>query len=173
MYALKTQEKPLGLTMTTTSTVEMLSTLHLPEPWLSFATTARKVGGILLVSLVAVAGGACAGYPRPASPTPEYRERTLTAAEIGRVDVRTALDAIQLLRPDFLTWTRGSGFGYGRLRVYIDHVPASGPQALASIPAVTVKSIRLLRAYEATFEYGTNNNAGALEVLTAAPRFMK
>jgi len=36
---------------------------------------------------------------------------------------------------------------------------------------VTVRSIRLLRSFEATFEYGTNNVAGALEVLTGAPRF--
>ena len=151
----------------------MADTLKTPDPRVTFATTARKLGRIVLVSLVAFAGGACGGYPRPVSPRPEFPERTLTAAEIGRVDVRTALDAVKLLRPDFLSWTRGSGYGYGRLRVYIDHVPASGPDALATIPAVSVKSIKLLRSYEATFEYGTNNNAGALEVITGAPRFSR
>ncbi len=173
MYGLNRQETTVGFTMTTGRVGEMLSTLQTPDPGASFATTARKLGRIVLVSLVALAGGACGGYPRPASPAPEYPERTLTAAEIGRVDVRTALDAIKLLRPDFLSWTRGSGYGYGRLRVYIDHVPASGPEALSTIPAVSVKTIRLLRSYEATFEYGTNNNAGALEVLTGAPRFTR
>ncbi len=161
------------MTVTTGKPDGMISTLEVPDAQVSFATTARKVGRILLVSLVALSGGACAGFARPASPAPEYRERTLTAEEIGQVDVRTALDAVRLLRPDFLTWNRGAGYGYGRVRVYIDHVPARDLEALAAIPAVTVKSIKLLRAYEATFEYGTNNNAGALEVLTAAPRFTR
>ncbi len=173
MYALKRQETTVGSTVTTGSPNGMLSTLEMPDPRQSFATAARKIGRIVLLSLVAVSGGACAGYPRPGSPAPEFQERTLTAAEIGRVDVRTAFDAIQLLRPQFLSWSRGSGYGYGRLRVYIDHVPASGPEALRTIPAMTVSSIRLLRSYEATFEYGTNNNAGALEVLTRAPRFAR
>lgn len=173
MYALKRQETTVGFTMTTGTPSGMLDTLQTPDPRVSFATAARKLGRIVLLSLVAVTAGACAGYPRPASPAPEYPERTLTAAEIARVDVRTALDAVRLLRPDFLSWDRGAGYGYGRLRVYIDHVPASGPEALGSIPAVSVKSIKLLRSFEATFEYGTGNNAGALEVLTGAPRFTR
>ncbi len=42
-----------------------------------------------------------------------------------------------------------------------------------SMPAVTVGSIGLLRAYEAMLEHGNANNARALEVLTGAPRLRK
>lgn len=136
---------------------------------ISTSTTVRHVATVLM-SFAVCACAACGSFqPRPGTAVPEYSPRTLTAAEIQQVDARTALDAIQLLRPEFLTWTRGAESGFGHVRVYVDHVPGHGLEDLVRIPAVTVKSVKLLRSYEATFEYGTDNNAGALEILTQAP----
>ncbi len=59
MYALKRQNRTVGLTMTAGRLDGMISTLEMPDPRFSFATTARRCGGMVLLSLVALSGSAC------------------------------------------------------------------------------------------------------------------
>ncbi len=125
----------------------------------------------LTLTVLAFGSGACAGFhPRPAAPRPESvrHERVLLRSEIAAQDVRTAYEAVVRLRPEFLTWTRGAETTSGPLGVYIDGMRASLDR-LQTIPAASVREIRLLRASEATFGYGEGNQAAALDVRTGAP----
>ena len=135
-------------------------------------TTQANLLRTALAALVLAYSSACAVlHPRPgASASYDVRAgMVLKGNEIRACDVRTAYDAIERLRPQFLRWTRGSEAGAGQLAVYIDQMRASGLERLRLIPAASVREIRLLRADEATLRYGSGNNAGALDVVTGPP----
>jgi len=89
MFAPKAQAPSVSFMTAARRLGGMVFTLKTRDARISVTATARTLSGIALVTAVTLAGGACAGFsPRAASPAPEYPERTLTAAEIARVDVR-------------------------------------------------------------------------------------
>jgi hypothetical protein len=89
---------------------------------------------------------------------------------IGEVELTntiavTAYEAIQRLRPTFLTWTR-SVTPYENRRVFVDGLEMGGLETLHSIPVLSIHEIRLLSGIEAAGRYGTTNSAGALLITT-------
>ena len=126
----------------------------------------RNVPAVFVV-LGLVLIGACSQAQPEGRPT---RDRNvLTAAELERVAVETAYDAIQRLRPDFLR-------PRGRLSlenpaaslpvVYLDDIRLGGPDALRTIRVADVHEIRYLSASDATTRYGTGHPGGVIAVIT-------
>ncbi|MBV6522175.1 MAG: hypothetical protein MNPFHGCM_02321 [Gemmatimonadaceae bacterium] len=140
------------------------------ETWRGLAT------GLLLVASLACAS---ANAP-PASPSSGVSSDLITLAEIERGNFRTALQAVESLRPNMLRQRaltlRQGGTGNrmatsasdARVPVvaYVDDVRVGDASRLAEIPAVTVREIRYVNAREATTRWGTNHASGAILVYT-------
>jgi hypothetical protein len=87
----------------------------------------------------------------------------LTAAEISRVQVNSAYEAVQALRPNFLLGMRGRSVR----AVYLNGVRLlGGMENLRMIEASTVRQIVFLSGIDATTRYGSGNGAGVLMVNT-------
>lgn len=118
------------------------------------------------VILAAVALSACSARQggRPIS-----SRNILTATEIERTNASTALDAVQTLRPYFLT-TRGSQSiqdpNPPRAVVYLDGMRLGPPNTLAMINASSVVTIEYLSAIEASSRFGMGHGGGAILVTT-------
>lgn len=113
---------------------------------------------------VLVAATACARPPARSVNTdgPRRARDVITAADLDRVSVVTAFDAIKQLRPEFLTFRRG-----GRPpAVYVDYVRAGGIETLRDVPVAHVVTVRFLSAIDATTRFGTGNDGGAILILT-------
>ncbi len=100
-----------------------------------------------------------------------HSPNVITAEELATVDVANAYQAVQRLRPQFLTASRGpterggaAGATDGGIQVYLDDTHAGDVRALTQIPVSGIKEIRFLTAIEATQRYGTGNSAGAIVV---------
>jgi hypothetical protein len=96
----------------------------------------------------------------------------LDAAEIQAAgpQIRTAYDAIEQLRPQFLRTRANPTVGGSRLdpvRVYVDGTPWGEPESLRSMRAEEVVRIRFIRPNDAQTRYGLNHGSGALEVTTS------
>jgi hypothetical protein len=111
----------------------------------------------------------------PATPEASARHRVsaatgpLRAEEIARIQVQTAYEAVEQLRPDFLH-TRGTvsarDIAEQTPEVYINGVHvAGGVGALRSIPASSVTLVRRISAVDATQRYGANHLSPVLEVV--------
>ena len=85
--------------------------------------------------------------------------------ELASIPAGTAFEAVQRLRPTFLTWTRAIT-PYERRLVFVDGIQMGGLEALESIPSNSIREIRLLNGIEAAGRYGTTNSAGALIITT-------
>lgn len=114
--------------------------------------------------ITAIALGGCLHWGRAGTST-----APLTAAEISRIDVRTAYDAVERLRPEFLR-TRGTTSmitaAPDAVIVYVDGVRFGGAEALREIPAELVVSIIRISAADANMKHGLGHTVGALEVRT-------
>ena len=92
----------------------------------------------------------------------------ITRAELNTLDLSTAYDAVQRLRPHFLR-----GRGSTSIRdpnpvlpvVYIAGVKQGGPEALQRVRVSEVSEIRYIGASDATTRYGTGHTGGAIEVI--------
>jgi hypothetical protein len=103
---------------------------------------------------------------------PEYDPYVITALEIqSREGLRTALDAVRSLRPQFLR-TRPSGSTSNRepvpIAVYVNGARRAGVEALDQIQAIAVIEIRWLSGRDATTRFGANHESGALLVSEGA-----
>ena len=93
----------------------------------------------------------------------------ITAAEVESINVSTAYEAVQQLRPHFLQ-TRGQASiqdpSAGEPIVYVNGVRYGGTDALNGIRAMDVAEFRFLSASDATTRYGTGHVGGVIEVRT-------
>ena len=132
--------------------------LHPPRfaaGWLQRAT-------VCLAVLVLLACGTTGGGTRRGSSNVISRE------ELSNLDISTAYDAVQRLRPHFLR-----GRGSASIRdpnpvlpvVYISGVKQGGPEALHRVRVSEVDEIRYINAADATTRYGTGHTGGAIEVV--------
>ncbi|HEX5435731.1 MAG TPA: hypothetical protein VFW98_01130 [Gemmatimonadaceae bacterium] len=92
----------------------------------------------------------------------------LSAAEIRRAGVATALDAIQRLRPEFLVSrapvTGANASGYPA--VYVDGAEFGTVVSLKTMSAETIAEIRWISPEDATTRWGTNYPNGVILVTT-------
>jgi hypothetical protein len=132
----------------------------------------RLIWGVAAVLLVGCARPTPTA--EPASPEAAAKRRSaasgpLRAEEIAGIQVQTAYEAVERLRPDFLQ-TRGTvsalDIAEQSPEVYINGVHVrGGVQALRSIPASSVTLVRRISAVDATQRYGANHLSPVLEVV--------
>lgn len=98
---------------------------------------------------------------------PGGNRNVITSDEIRALNVSTAMDVVQRLRPEFLR-----GRGRASIQdpaaqfpvVYVDGVRAGGIDALRTIGATDVLEIRYINSTDATTRYGTGHTGGVIEV---------
>lgn len=86
--------------------------------------------------------------------------------------LRTALDAVEQLRPHFLRSRANPTAGVGARRVdpvvvYVNGTSWGGPEALSRIRVGEVGTIRFVRPSDAQTRYGMGHGSGAIEVTLA------
>lgn len=124
----------------------------------------RGLSASLLLWLVPLAGAT--------GQRPEYDPHRITAVDIQANDgLRTALDAVRALRPQFLR-TRPSGSVRNQqpvpIVVYVNGARRGGIAALDQIQARAVIEIYWLSGNDATTRFGTNHESGAILVTEGA-----
>lgn len=110
-------------------------------------------------------------------PKPKFRRQpnVIVVEEIDaiRAEVNTARDIIQRLRPSFLRTRGASSFGNAAsgtptptAKVVVDGAPRGGLSSLDQISAMSVRELRYLNAADASIQYGTGYDGGAILVFT-------
>lgn len=106
---------------------------------------------------------------RQASIAPPTGPPPITAEEMGGTGVSTAYEAVELLRPAWLT-PRGVHTlredATERIRAYLDDVELGGVHALREVNAQDISSIHFLDAAASTYRWGAGHSHGAILVLT-------
>lgn len=124
-----------------------------------------RVAHALLVCLIVLPACASGG----GSSTSTGRQRNLiTSEEIQPLQVASAYEVVQQLRPEYLR-TRGARGMAGQPEtavVYVDGVRQGGTGYLRQIPKETVMEVRYMNANDATTMYGTGHSGGAIIVRT-------
>jgi hypothetical protein len=91
----------------------------------------------------------------------------ITAEEIAATSARSAYEAVQLLRPQWLS-VRGVSTPYNLSAVepivYLDNVRYGPLQSLETIHILDVKEIQFLKPRDATTRFGTGHMGGAILV---------
>jgi hypothetical protein len=115
-------------------------------------------------------GAGCASPPSSTGAngaTPVAARRTgpvITQEELEGSMATNALDAIQRLRPNFLS-TRGPGTINAvdeGIIVYANGIRLGGIDTLRDVPLVDIKEIRYMSAADATQRFGTGHSHGAI-----------
>jgi|RhiMetdeSRZDD1v2_1073273.scaffolds.fasta_scaffold67654_2 hypothetical protein len=104
----------------------------------------------------------------PARPA-RHDSAVLSEVEIERAGTGTAYDAIEHLRPQYLSLGRTAGTT-GQRVVYLDGVRIGGIDALHGIRSANVREIRWLDSRAATQRFGTGHSVGAILILTKTGR---
>ena len=121
---------------------------------------------VLTASLLLVLT-ACGSREAGTRPAPRSSPKLISAEEVASVQVPTAYDLVQRLRPLWLA--RSSPFRIrsdGDISVYVNDRYFGGPFSLRHIEAGTVREIRLLTANIAAFSFGTTHATNAIQVIT-------
>ncbi len=119
-----------------------------------------------LVSVaILVSGSACGGKSQPGSAQPFDREK-LTPEEFNQRAFRSAYEAVESLRPIWLT-LHGPG-GTEQVQVYVDENHMGGVEVLRTIRLLNVSLIRHLDGIQASARYGMNHDQGAILITTRA-----
>lgn len=120
----------------------------------------------VVVTTACASGGTSGGAGKP-----RYSQNVITADELATVDVSDAYQAIQRLRPQFLTNSRGptqlgsrSGTTDSGIQVYLNEQRLGDLSSLSQIPKNDIQEIRFLSASEASSRFGTGNTFGAIVV---------
>lgn len=124
---------------------------------------------LLVAALAACASGGSGGTASTTGAAgSRHSSDLLTQAEIQDAGVGSTYDIVQRLRP---AWLRTRSGGSTRTSpqyaiVYLDGSRIGGLEALRRINSTDVRSIRFLRAGDATTRYGTGHEGGAILVET-------
>ena len=121
----------------------------------------------ILTATLLLALTACGAREAGTRPAPRASPRLISSEEVASVQVPTAYDLVQRLRPLWLA--RSSPFrirSEGDIAVYVNDRYFGGPFSLRHIEAGTVREIRLLTANLAAFSFGTNHSTNAIQIIT-------
>ena len=117
-----------------------------------------------LVSVaILVSASACGGQSQPGSAQPYDREK-LTPEEFNQRPFYSAYEAVEALRPIWLT-RRGPD---GAVQVYIDDNHMGGVEVLRTVRLPSVTLLRHMDGIQATARYGSNHDQGAILITTRA-----
>jgi hypothetical protein len=90
------------------------------------------------------------------------------ADELQRTGVKSAAEAVQLLRPEWLRERGTHILGEGpneTIQVYLDDVRLGGLRFLSDVAAATVRSIHFLDAAAATLRWGAGHSHGVILII--------
>ena len=125
----------------------------------------RQLRYIAMTSML-VAVGACASSKSSGSQSVHRTGNAIDANDIASTAASNVYDAIQRLRPQWLTSTRIRRGGSGDdLIVYLDSNRYGTMNSLRSLSIGGVQEVRYFSASEATNRYGTGHTGGAILVL--------
>jgi hypothetical protein len=120
------------------------------------------------LGLVAMLFFACT--PPKLGPGMVSNSQLITEDEIDASRAANALEVIQKLRANFLTYRGETSLNKTQSTpyptVYLDGQEFGPITMLKTIPAAQIASIRLLRSWEATTQYGTGNMGGVIAIIT-------
>ena len=135
-------------------------------PGLMSRSIARRLA-IPAIAILLAGAGACT---HAANNAPSTSTDIILADEIARSRAVSAYDAVAKLRHNFLSDRGPTSIvdkSAPRLpNVYLDGMPYGEIASLNNIPAQQIASIRLYRAGEAQYKFGSDNPAGVIEVTT-------
>jgi hypothetical protein len=114
--------------------------------------------------LIVLALAACAGSGRSGPPRDP---NVITLQELNEVSDRSAFDAIERLRPRWLTVRGRNGSLPG---VIWDGRPNYRIEVLRSMPLEQIKEMAFVSAIDATTMYGTGYSGGAIQVTSRRRR---
>lgn len=118
-----------------------------------------------LALVLATAGCVSSGAAR----SPKRDRYLITSDEIARSNASTALEAVERLRPAFLT-TRGPTSIQNPSPptpiIYLDGIRYGATPILATIPALGIATIEYLPPIEAGMRFGLGHDGGAILVAT-------
>lgn len=126
----------------------------------------RSTSPSYLIVLVGVlmAASACSQRTRPErSPRADYN--TLTAEELSQRQFYSVLEAVQTLRPN---WLSLHGPSAADVQVYIDDNHVGGLEVLRTIRIPSVVRIRHIDGVQAPARYGAGHESGVILVTTRA-----
>ena len=127
----------------------------------------RHVIRFAALAIVLATAPACAstGTPRPGGP--RHSAYLISDQEIAAAEgVVTVYDAIQRLRPQWLTNSRARNVGSNdQLVVYLDTNRYGTIESLRQLPIGGITDIRYLNAAEATNRFGTGHAGGAIVIM--------
>jgi len=130
---------------------------------------------VALLATVAVAPLAAQDKNPAKQPKPKRQSNVISQEEIDpiRTEVSTGYDIVQRLRPNFLrgrgptTLTNTSAGPAAPVpQIILDGAPRGDVDYLKQIPAMTIKEIRYLNASDASIQFGTGYDGGAILVKT-------
>lgn len=124
----------------------------------------------LCFAAIVIGLSACAQSP-PVDSTAKLKSspNIITADEIQKANVQTALDAVQKLRPTMLrrpSATSTNAQASGELVVYVDNQRYGPVENLRAIAASSVQALRYYGPSESQMKWGSNHPGGVIEVLT-------
>lgn len=134
----------------------------------------RHLAAILLLACVAIPAAAQNDpATKPAKVKRQPNVISIEEIEQIRADATDAYDIVKRLRPQFLRSRGANSFGNaagGRSaavpKLVVDGAPVGDITLLSQIPAITVREIRYLNGGDATTQYGTGYDGGAVLVFT-------
>ncbi len=95
--------------------------------------------------------------------------RVISAEDLQKIVAFDALEAIRLLRPEWLV-ERGQEAFYDpeadNIQAYLDDVRLGGVETLRDISASMIQSIRFVDANRALARWGTGHRMGVIQVIT-------
>ena len=119
----------------------------------------------LALVAILVTGSACAGRSQPGSAGAAAVDRnTITREELSQRSFYSVYDAVEVLRPNWLS-LRGPS---GAVQVYVDDNHLGGVEVLRTIRLPSVEVIRHMDGIQAAARYGLGHDQGAILVTTRA-----
>jgi hypothetical protein len=130
--------------------------------------SARRIGALDLLLVVAVASCAGSGVPSAGALPAPAADARLTGDDLERTGSVDLYNAVQHLRPEWLQVRGGfSAQGRATITVFVDGVRQNGSvEVMKNIRTTDVQEVRYVGARDATTHYGTNLTGGAIEIVT-------
>ncbi len=138
----------------------MFSTGMMPAVFL------RAARRSVVASLLAAA--ACA----TATQGPRHNSNVISREELDQISVSNAFDAVQRLRPQWLTRPTAATLqpGGNPVLVYLDRHQFGSLEDLRTLGTDQIEQMEFLSARDATTRYGTGHPSGIIEVTTRRGR---
>lgn len=127
-----------------------------------------RLAAVALLALL-IPAGLRAQEPERDQPKFRRNPELISAEEIDAagVDLRTAYELVERLRPLWMRQTRGASSmtqGTPPVMVYVNDVRRGTTSSLSEIPRQAIKEIRHLRSTDATQRFGVDHGSGAILV---------